>query len=339
MFTRFITYLKRIESLKIGEYEISLKTKQLQELYALEGLYELIPGLRAGLKEDIIILIDELDQGWDNTSHANRFIASLLKAATRIQRLGIRVHVVVFIRSEIFDLVKYELDQLDKLRSNIENIKWKNGDLALLLIKRIAYCFNIPINSLDISILNRLFPQPCSGMSGFNYLISRTTKRPREVLQFVRQAHEFAVESGKVSINSDAIFKAEEDFSAWKLEHLCSEYKYIYPKMSDLLWSFRGQGPILGFDDVNDIISQYIKSEDVKTTPEWAKEAAKDIIQILYSIEFLGAERPKSARKRTGILKQFEFAYKRPSANVKSVTSFMVHPSVWSVLEIVAVGP
>jgi len=86
-------------------------------------------------------------------------------------------------------------------------------------------------------------------MSGFDYMVSRTTKRPRELLQFVRQAHDIAIESGDNEINSQSIIIAEEDFSSWKLEHLCAEYKYILPGLDELLWMFRAQGPVL--DDNN----------------------------------------------------------------------------------------
>jgi len=130
LFTRFIGYLKRIQLIKIGEYELTVKTRLLQDLYSLSSVYELIPNLRTGLKDDILILIDELDQGWDNSAHSNRFIGSLLQAAVRIKRLGLKVRVIVFIRSEIFDLVKYDLDQLDKVRSTIEMLRWTSAELG-----------------------------------------------------------------------------------------------------------------------------------------------------------------------------------------------------------------
>lgn len=49
----------------------------LQELFSLAPLYELVPKLR-GVGGEILILLDELDQGWDNTAHANRFVGGSL---------------------------------------------------------------------------------------------------------------------------------------------------------------------------------------------------------------------------------------------------------------------
>ena len=121
LFSRFIGYLKRIEGIKVGPWELAIKTRELQKLYTLEEIYGLVPSLRSGLKRNILILIDELDQGWDNSVHSNRFIAGLLMAAMKVQSMGLPVRVLVLIRHEMFDLVKGDLDQLDKLRVGIEH--------------------------------------------------------------------------------------------------------------------------------------------------------------------------------------------------------------------------
>jgi hypothetical protein len=175
-----------------------------------------------------MILVDELDQGWDNSVHSNRFIGSLLQAAVRIQRMNLRTKVVVFIRSEIFDLVKYDIDQLDKLRSSIEILRWAPDELGGMILKRIDYCMGTHIDDIekDRALLSYIFPESCRGMPGFEYLVSRTTRRPREVLQFLRHAHQLAAGAGAKKITAEYLIKAEEEYSSWKLEHLCAEYKY-----------------------------------------------------------------------------------------------------------------
>lgn len=331
LFTRFISYLKRIQAIKVGTYELTLKTRDLQKLYSLEPVYSLIPALRSATMDDVLILIDELDQGWDNSPHANRFIASLLQAATRIQTLGLPVHVVAFIRSEIFDLAKSQIDQLDKLRGSIEVLRWKTADLAALVLKRVAHSVGLRDELGDLAALPQLFAQPVKEMAGFDYLVSRTTKRPREVLQFVGRAHQLAVEAGLSTIGREAILKAEEDFSQWKLEHLCAEYKYILPGLSDILWSFRGLSPVLSHTDVEVVIQRLWSINN--DLPGWLQKQPAEIMQQLYGIEFLGAARPGGVRSTGGLLGRYEFANDRPSLNIKAVSSFIVHPVFWRVLE------
>src|SRR5260221_12059462 len=56
LFSRFVGYLKRIEGVKVGPYELALKTRMLQELYSLAPIYELVPKLRVTAGHALIIL-------------------------------------------------------------------------------------------------------------------------------------------------------------------------------------------------------------------------------------------------------------------------------------------
>ena len=334
LFSRFIGYLKRIESVKVGPYELAIKTRMLQELYSLAPIYELVPKLR-GIGGEVLILLDELDQGWDNTQHANRFIGSLLQAAIRIQSLGLRANVVAFLRSEIFDLVKGQLDQLDKLRSGIETLKWSDGELADLIVRRVSHslAFNETGAMFNHEVASSLFEGEFAGMNGFQYLLSRTSLRPREVLQFMKQAHRSAVDLGETKITAEALQKAEEEFSSWKLEHLCSEYTHIYPGLIDLLWTFRANGPVLDAEEVVRVLEGY-RSKLADSLPGWAYNKNDRLLQLLYGIEFLGVPRPQAAKNRSGVIANYEFAFDRRAVHITSAESFLIQPAVWTALEI-----
>lgn len=335
LFSRFIDYLKRIEQIKVGQWEISLKTRELQKLYSLEDIYSVVPALRTGLKRNILILIDELDNGWDNSTHSNRFVAGLLLAATKVQSMGLPVRVIVLIRHEMFDLVKGELDQLDKLRSSIDQISWSQGTLASLVVKRAAYSLGLKLNSVNNRATQSLFGQSIRGVTGFDYIVSRTTSRPREVLQFVGKAHEISVEAGINTISADAILAAESEFSQWKLEHLASEYRSIYPKLADLLSVFRGMGPFVSRVELGNLISAARNALlDYSEPPTWIKRANGEIIQILYSIDFVGIEKPGGATSSGDLADSFEFSYQRPNRNARMATEFLIHRVFWKALEV-----
>ncbi len=334
LFTRFIGYLKRIESVKVGPFEVTAKTKMLQELYSLAPVYEILPGLR-GAGDDILILLDELDTGWDNKPHTNLFVASLLQAAIKIQGMGLKARVIAFFRLEIFDLIKDKLDQLDKLRSSIEVIRWSPGDLSDLVVRRVAHSlrFTEPRTGQELAIANALFEGSFRGMNGFDYLLSRTSLRPREVLQFAKHAHALAVEAGLSTIGPHTMAKAEEDFSTWKFEHVCSEYTHIYPGLKDLIWAFRGSGPIITEADAVLSVQRY-NGIAFGNTPKWAQVGVQEVLQLLYGVEFLGVPRPVGARANSRWIDQYEFAYERKSAPVRNASSFLIHPGFWPVLEV-----
>jgi hypothetical protein len=232
-------------------------------------------------------------------------------------------------------LIKDRLDQLDKLRSGIEVIKWSSGELADLVVRRVAHSLNFeePRTGHEAAIAGAMFEGTIHGLSGFDYLLSRTTFRPREVLQFMKQAHSIAVESGLTTIAAQSLLKAEEDFSSWKFEHLCSEYAHIYQGLKELIWVFRAHGPVLGESEANSIVHEYELRLDEQRQP-WARISGPEMLQLLYTIEFIGVPRPASANPRVGVAGQYEFAYERRAATVRGATSFLIHPAFWSVLEV-----
>lgn len=329
LFTRFVHRLSRIEAIKLGDYEISIKTRELQKLHGLADLYSLIPDLRKVLSDEIVVLIDELDEGWDNSEHANDFVAALMMAAIRVQSMGLRVRMVAFLRSEIFDIVKSQIDHLDKLRSSIGHIKWRHRDLAALVIRRIAYSIGAPSDDIDVEFIHTTFPESLGSMSGFNYMVSRTSRRPREILQFIRLAHSAALEGRHAYFTRRSILVAEEEFSRWKLEHVCTEYRWIFPGLEHLLSYFRESPPILTKEQVTESVSAFLL-DSTGSTPEWAPTPI-DAIQIMYQVEFLGI---KTQKPESHLLEMFDFAYDRPTANVRRSDAFMIHPAFWSSLEI-----
>ncbi|WP_213420547.1 hypothetical protein, partial [Bacillus subtilis] len=76
-----ISYLKRIEGVKIGKYEASLKARELEKLYKLEEIEHLLPHLEKVLQSKrVVVLVDELDRGWDASEDAQAFVAGLFQA-------------------------------------------------------------------------------------------------------------------------------------------------------------------------------------------------------------------------------------------------------------------
>ena len=142
LFERFVAYLHRVTKLrgKIGptEAEIGIDSAhELESLFRMDELLNLLPALRRILrKRQFTVLVDELDQSWNNSETANRFLVSLLTAAIQLRGLDHNLHVIVFLRSEIFDLLKPTIAQLDKLRSDIEEIRWSSKELTNLIISR-----------------------------------------------------------------------------------------------------------------------------------------------------------------------------------------------------------
>jgi hypothetical protein len=80
-----VSYLKRMEGVKIGRYEAAVRARELERLYKLEEINHLLPALKeVARRRRVIVLVDELDRGWDPSEDARAFVAGLFQPASRL---------------------------------------------------------------------------------------------------------------------------------------------------------------------------------------------------------------------------------------------------------------
>ena len=346
MFERFLGYIRRIAQIKgkVGpvEGEIGLsEADELGKLFKMDELLGLLPVLNKALKRTkFTVFIDELDQSWNNSNTANKFLVSLLTAAIQLRGVSNNLHIVVFLRTEIFNLLKPRLPQLDKLRSDIESIQWTIRELKNMIVSRALDSLKIDEDiSADIAI-QTIFP-PSSRLfyeTAFEYVVSRTSYRPREVIQFCNLALEEALLLEVSNITSEAILRAEEVFSTWKADHIVAENMYIYPGLHDILEYFRGKTKRLEYSAFDGILTDIIlDSEKIKELPDWLRGGLEpqELMQILYDIEVIGIEKSDvSSVEHTNMETSYDFSFRRPKGKPEMSQSFLIHPGLWKTLEI-----
>lgn len=125
-----ISYLKRIEGFKVGSVEASMKTTELAKLYRLQELEPLLPCIKDLLeKRPVIVLVDELDKGWDNSEDAKAFVSGLFQAAISLNELSPRLTMYISLRQELYDSIPALYDDTQKYRDLIETIRWDEQSL------------------------------------------------------------------------------------------------------------------------------------------------------------------------------------------------------------------
>lgn len=343
---RFLRYLKRIRNVKgkLGPVEIAVESgstssDELGHLFKMGELLELLPALRTILRRDpFAVYVDELDRSWDNSETANRFLVSLLSAAIDLRSIDPNLHAVVFLRTEIFDLLKPHLAQLDKLRSDTEILTWDERELTRLVVTRALYALNVDEDLEAEAVVRALFPGQIGGIEPFRYLMSRTGRRPREVIQFSNLALDVAARRGLGAVTADAVLQAEEQFSVWRREHIVAENLFVYPGVSRLLERFRGGSRQLSADELDGIlVSAVLECQSDKDCPAWLSATPEPValMQILYQMEVIGVERLESSdRDARQPWESYEWAYQRPNARVEKSNSFLIHPGLWKGLEL-----
>jgi hypothetical protein len=320
-----ISYLKRLESFKIGNLEGSLKVRNLNFLYDLEEIKGLMPDLVASLRhKKFFILVDELDKGWDNSEDAGYFIAGLFQAIDKVNRVSPNLKALISIRQELYDNIPQISDDAQKIRSKIEVIRWTKEELLELIGLRLSHCQPKLEGLSAYQKWYKIFAAEQASqdhLSSIDYILDRTLLRPREVIQFCRLCIEASL--GEPKISHAAIQRAEFIHSEQKIRDLASEYRFQNPGLLDLFEAFRGKNSIIGKEELEEIILSLIVGDIHVGEAAWIlNEDDKVIKKVLWQIGFLKACLPTKNGKC-----ECQGYYERSTINIENVAYFQIHPA------------
>jgi hypothetical protein len=195
-------------------------------------------------KEEVWLLFDNLDKGWpifDVKREDVAIISSLLQATRKLQRQfeGRRalLRVVVFLRNDIYDHLI--LDSADRGKENPAILDWNDPEtLKEMVRRRIALSTGLE-ESFD-ELWRLFFVSHVRGEESFSYILGRTLMRPREILRFIRDCINTAVNRRHEQVTEDDILRAEESYSDDALVDVSLELKDVRPEFSNAPYAFIG---------------------------------------------------------------------------------------------------
>lgn len=331
-----ISYLKRMESIKIGEYEAGIKARELKNLYSLEEISALIPEIdNACRNKKVVVLVDELDRGWDASEDAISFVAGLFHAAISINTQMENVRILVSLRKELYDNIPALYDDAQKVRDIIEIIEWDEPQLLELIGRRLAQQFPEFKEMSYENRWNQIFSEVLDyrRTKSFNYIVDRTLYRPREIIQLCNDIAERTRKqlsgTAPVPFNYTQIAEAEYSYSESRLKDICAEYRFQYPGLQAIMETFRGMSYNLSRDFLEEHILRIIVG-DVPISDaarNWCETLEPDtLIDTLWSIGFLRAQAVGGikARRRSG--STYLGSHQISSLNLRNIPRFHVHP-------------
>lgn len=327
-----ISYLKRLEGFKLGNVEAGARTKELQKLYKLEEVTHLLDDLdELCVKHPVLILVDELDKGWDASEDAVSFVAGLFQAAISINQRTPSVRVVISLRKELYDNIPALYEDAQKVRDIIEELEWDEERLFALITLRIGHSLG-RADKPSTENWSAVFAETLDYRQNksFNYMIDRTLYRPRDIIQLCTQATLEAVEGGSaVPINYDVISRAEHRFSEERLKDIAAEYRFQNPGLLNVFETFRG-GPYNLTRDELELHCLAISTGDTTVehaAREWILDIDPDaLIDVLWRVGFIRARAVGGfkARRRSG--SEYLGSHQVSNLNLLPIEHFHVHP-------------
>lgn len=328
-----ISYLKRIEGIKVGKYEASIKAKSLQQLYKLEEISDLLPDLkRICDKNPIIFLIDELDRGWDASEDAQAFASGLFQAALSINQLTPNLRILISLRKELYDNIPSLYEDSQKVWDLFEVIEWDEETLLTMITKRIEHFYPELKGHNSQEKWNHIFSETLDyrQTKSFNYVVDRTLYRPREIIQFCTEIKNAAIQDQELPpLNYRTISSAEFVYSEKRTQDIAAEYRFQYPGLLSIFETFRGLSYNLERVDLEYHCLEIITGErkiDLEAT-NWTKGQESDfLITVLWQVGFLRAQAigGLKAKRRSG--SSYLGPHQIFNLNLSTITRFHVHP-------------
>ena len=331
-----ISYLKRLEGVKVGPYEASLRTRELEKLYKLSEIAPLFPNLRQVLqREKVVVLVDELDRGWDASEDAKAFVAGLFQACMSINELSEHLRVYMSLRKELYDNIPALYEDAQKLRDVIEVISWDEGSLLALIAARVRHSLPELQRADDRRawelVFGRAVTQP--PVRSFQFVVDRTLHRPREIIQFCAEAVAEARDRDvRLPGAGDLLPGVELRYSEERAKDIAAEYRFQYPGLLGVFDVFRGGGRHLDRDELALTCLEIATGPAVnRSASAWLEDLEPDaLIEILWQVGFLQAEAAVGAVARRG--GSFLGAYQVGNLNLHTIRRFRVHPMFWAYL-------
>ena len=208
----------------------SLQIRKLNEILDLLSEHSF-----ADPQKKFYILIDHLDEEWAATETRVRFIRALIEEIKSFRKIR-QVKIIAALREDlldqVFDRTRDSGFQQEKYESYLMSLRWSTEDLTHMVELRINEVFKSQYTKQLVRI-NDLFPKPRKGggQTAIDFIIERTLRRPRDVLQFVNECFAIAYERERISWR--ALLAAEAQYSEKRLKSLKEEWGNVFPSFEE----------------------------------------------------------------------------------------------------------
>ena len=256
---------------------------------------------------DFVIIVDDLDKNWIQNEIGINFTRCLFETMFEINNSK-HLRLLVSLRTNLFDQLQF--NQREKYTPYIDHVFWNDNQIKEIVEKRFREKIDITNGS---DIWKHIFPNTIpvdnkKSFETFQYLLSRSNMRPRDILLFISYAIGNSI--GKNHITKDTILKSEESYSKDRLNALKDEWNNPYLDIGKIFNYFRRCSHKLQKDEFNAIIEdisiEALEKEEAKKLDSWSwiiegdyvnKESynSEKLKRLLYKIGFIGVKEAPSS--------------------------------------------
>ena len=266
-------------------------------------------------EKKIIIYLDDLDRGWENTKDDVKNLSAMLNAVRDLSRDMENIKFRIALRSDVYYAVRTSDETTDKIDGSVIWQSWTNHEILVMLIKRIETYFDRKVDEelllskrqADIcGYLNSIFESRFQGSGHwenapmYRVLMSLIRKRPRDLVKLCTLAARQAYSNNHTRILTNDLESVFKNYSNDRLTDTSSEYKSELPQVQELLLKMKPSQKELSTGSPGLYSREQLmkKLDNVRSMSSFSfkdgKEASShNLAAFLYKINFITARKDK----------------------------------------------
>lgn len=201
-------------------------------------------------EKQIVIYLDDLDRGWENTTNDVKNLSAMLNAVRDLSRDMQNLKFRVALRSDVYYAVRTSDETTDKIDGSVIWQSWTNHEILVMLVKRIETYFGRSVNEeyllkqrqRDIChYLDSVFEKKFQGNGHwenapiYRVLMSLIRKRPRDLVKLCTLAARKAFANNHNLILTNDLEGVFKNYSNDRLTDTSTEYKSELPQIQELM--------------------------------------------------------------------------------------------------------
>ena len=206
-----------------AKFEIVKRSQEVINSVQIRELSEMLDLIDDALDDEqqvYYITVDDLDKEWVSGRAKDKLIRALIETVKDFRKIR-HAKILVSLRLDLLERVFRETRdsgfQEEKYESLYYHMQWSNDDLLKMLDLRIGRLVRDRYTTREIT-LKDLLPPKVGKQNTVEFILARTMKRPREVIQFLNLCIEKS--AGKPTVSLSALLEAEGDYSRGRLRSI-----------------------------------------------------------------------------------------------------------------------
>ena len=311
----------------LGYLSLDLKLQEIEK-FIDKNLYK--------KRDNIYILVDKLDEGYENDEIGAAIISGTILSGVELNKKFEKLRVVIFQRDNIIrSVARYDDDYTRNIEGELIRIHWDVRQLFNLVTKRINSSLGLKLeNSRKIwerVTADQGLGSELRGEEGFKKCLQFTLYRPRDIISLLNKAFFQSLSEERDTLIMKDIEAAAKMISKARLDDLQKEYYAIFPSIKPSVNAFMGTTSKMSVSVVLNHVEKYFTSTNnlsEKEKVDYSLLGADGVLRALYSVGFVGIY-----DKQSNI---FTFCHdgRNPDREFRDNDNVLIHPCYWIALNL-----